>query len=103
MGEDARSLLIPILPLILRIKIRTALLDRSTQANEVYIEDCKAHMEDYVSPFDETLNLEDNCITLLLKPGHYDILYSENIKYDIGFSEWVNLVRVFIDYLDFYK
>lgn len=29
MGEDARSLLIPILPLILRIKICTVLLDRS--------------------------------------------------------------------------
>lgn len=52
-------------------------------------------MTDYVSPFDETLNLEDNCITLLLKPGHYDILYKSggvDCMYDAGFAEWTKLV-----------
>ena len=49
------------------------------------------------SPFDESLDLSDTAITLLLSPEHYDILYSNkdiggSTNYDIGFEDWVDHV-----------
>lgn len=64
----------------------------------MYIEDSGADLE-CRSVFDPRLDLRDCTITLLLKPGHYDVLYNEKellgeITYDQGFSAWIEQIFV---------
>lgn len=52
-------------------------------------------MSNYESFFPNELDCKDDCITLMLKPGHYDILYKSNglnDQYDIGFEDLTDLV-----------
>ncbi|MDR3549488.1 MAG: hypothetical protein P4M11_14685 [Candidatus Pacebacteria bacterium] len=78
-GEDARLLVISIAPLVLRINIGTVLLDMQDKrvrgvTEQVY--PARAKGFDYKE--DDRLNFHDDTIYLLLKPGHYDILYKRD-------------------------
>ena len=68
------------------------------QGKEVYIEDCKTTIKEITLPLDKGLNFCHDRITLLFKPGHYDILYKDgdrvkDINYDNGFIQWTKIVN----------
>ena len=63
----------------------------------MYIESCEAQIADYDSPFDKTLDLKEDTVTLFLRPGHYDVMYKSgtlliDTGYDKGFEELTKLV-----------
>ncbi len=59
-------------------------------------------MAGYDSVLDPRLSFEGDSIDLLLKPGHYDILYKglnlANDSYDGGFGELIKIVSQAFDW-----
>jgi hypothetical protein len=75
-GEDARNLVFSIVPLVLRIRITTVLFDLKAISNESFIQTYGAKAPKFNYFLKDSLNLHHEQLSILLKPGHYDALYS---------------------------
>ena len=79
LGVDARSVILLILPLILRINIKTVLLDlqaKQPDTRDNFTETYYSTSPDMTYRLEDSLNFHNKDIYICLKPGHYDALYS---------------------------
>ena len=77
MGEDAKNLILYIMPIVLRINIKLVLMDLGKEVAHNYIETIPSRVPYISYTTDDSLNLHDETICILLKPGHYDALYED--------------------------
>ncbi len=92
--EDARHLVFSILPLVLRVNLCIMLLDmKDKKVKQTVKEVYPAKVENFAYFKGDTLDLQQDTIYVLLKPGHYDILYkdeyykTELMEYDWGYVD----------------
>ena len=81
MGEDARDVVVCIVPLAFRIGLAVVLVDskEKTQQN-LQMETLRfpGKSRDYDLQLEDSLNLPDKTLTLLLSGGHYNMIYSND-------------------------
>eukprot|EP00829_Urostomides_striatus_P009317 TRINITY_DN2043_c0_g1_i1.p1 TRINITY_DN2043_c0_g1~~TRINITY_DN2043_c0_g1_i1.p1 ORF type:complete len:184 (+),score=22.29 TRINITY_DN2043_c0_g1_i1:237-788(+) len=75
--QDARSLVFVIAPIVLRIQIDTLILELKDDTTPITIQEYPSEIELIDNKQDDSLNFHKEKITVLYKPGHYDILYRE--------------------------
>lgn len=80
-GQDARSLVFPLAAIALRINISIMLLDPKNACfpepeRRVHLEGFKSQTDKDFVPNNDGLGLYDRELFLMLKPGHYDALYT---------------------------
>ena len=76
-GEDARNLILVVLPLVLRIGINIVELDLKDKRNDNFTQLYEATAPKYYFSLKDSLNLHQDSISILLKPGHYDGIYKK--------------------------
>lgn len=77
MGSEAQDLIVELLPIVLRISIRTIILDKSAGNGGILEHVKRPFIGKEKVWYNDSLNLHEAKLTILLKPGHYDILYSK--------------------------
>lgn len=92
--EDARTVVTMAMPLVLRINIGVVMFMtkdevKSTSCEEVF----KSKVQDFDYAPGDSLNFHEKKITVMLRPGHYDILYLNDYylkdlqSYEMKFSQ----------------
>ena len=79
LGVDARSIILLILPLVLRINIITVLLDlqaKQPDTRDNFTETYCSISPNMIYRLEDSLNFHNKDIYICLKPGHYDALYT---------------------------
>ena len=81
---DARTLIIGITPVVLQVNLKVIIFDSQEEKNTgtlIY----EAKMKGIEMYKTEHIGLEDQCITVILKYGHYDLLYSNELMHKYPF------------------
>ena len=102
-GEDARSVILFALPMILRIKITAILMDLTICKSGNFFQQAVAMYPESNMKVEklDTLNLHHEEMFVLLKPGHFDALYSKSflkkhpciLKYDKESLEEIKVIE----------
>lgn len=88
--EDARTIITLILPLVLRIQINILIFDVEDKVKKTSKEETfPSRTENLNYVLNDSLDFHDDIITVMYRPGHYEILYkggyyeNEIEKYDM--------------------
>ena len=76
MGEDARDFIINLTPLMLRVSLEVVFMDTNRNGQmEMQRQLYAAETPDFFLEVDDSLNLHSTVLSVILKGGHYDIIY----------------------------
>ena len=79
MGEDARDIIIHITPLVLRASLEVVYVKENNWGQlEIQRQHSEAKNSDFFFKLEDSLNLHDTVLSVILKSSHYDIIYRKN-------------------------
>ncbi len=72
MDEDARDVVVRVMPVVLRVNVRFVQLDREMGLSEQLHSTVLAHKKFHLA---DALNFHSEHLSVFFRPGHYDLLY----------------------------
>ena len=80
--EEAVGVLLYVLPIVLRIQINIIYVDFKNPKTKNSLQHFPSSAPNLTIKYPDALNLHEETINIILKPGHYDILYRKLQLFD---------------------